>query len=130
MSYCLYSTDNLLVFCYWCSVAQSCRTLCRPQGLESTRLLSLGFSRQDYWSGLFFLPPRDLPDPEIKPASPCLLHGFFTAEPLEKPPPFHTESQQIAALFVLEGFLSDLAICVLHRKVKSLEAHMFPWALV
>ena len=32
--------------------------------------LSMGFSRQEYWSGLLFLPPGDLSDPGIKPMSP------------------------------------------------------------
>ena len=31
--------------------------------------LSMGFSRQDYWNGLPFLPPGDLPDPGIQPES-------------------------------------------------------------
>ena len=34
--------------------------------------LSMGFSRQEYWSGLPCPPPGDLPDPGIKPASPTL----------------------------------------------------------
>ena len=33
--------------------------------------LSVGFSRQEYWSGLPFPPPGDLPDPETEPVSPC-----------------------------------------------------------
>ena len=44
-------------------------------------LLSMGFSRQEYWSGLPYPPPKDLPDPGIKPvsfASPALAGGFFT----------------------------------------------------
>ena len=43
--------------------------------------LSMGFSRQEYCSGLPFLPPGDLPDPGIKPrslVSPALAGGFFT----------------------------------------------------
>ena len=43
--------------------------------------LSVGFSRQEYWSGLLFPPPVGLPDPEIKPMSlmsPTLAGGFFT----------------------------------------------------
>jgi len=43
----------------------------------------MGFSRQEHWSGLPFLPPGDLPDPGIKPpfsASPALAGGFFTTE--------------------------------------------------
>ena len=34
--------------------------------------LSMGFSRQEYWSGLPFPPPGDLPDPGIEAASPTL----------------------------------------------------------
>ena len=34
----------------------------------------MGFSRQEYWSGLPCPPLEDLPDPGIKPASLCLLH--------------------------------------------------------
>ena len=42
--------------------------------------LSMGFRRQEYWSGLPFPSPEDLPDPEIKPLSPeslVLAGGFF-----------------------------------------------------
>ena len=48
-----------------CSDAQSCLTL------------SMGFSRQEYWSGLPCPSPGDLPDPEIEPVSPALGGGFF-----------------------------------------------------
>ena len=44
--------------------------------------LSMGFCRQDYWSGLPCPPPGDLPDPGIEPTSltsPALARGFFTA---------------------------------------------------
>ena len=43
--------------------------------------LSLGFSRQEYWSGLPFPTPGDLPHPGIEPKSPkssALVGGFFT----------------------------------------------------
>ena len=43
--------------------------------------LSMGFSRQEYWSGLPCSPPGDLPDPGIKPTSlmsPAMAGGFFT----------------------------------------------------
>ena len=41
--------------------------------------LSMGFSRQEYWSGLLCLPPRDLPNPGIEHASlsPALVGKFF-----------------------------------------------------
>ena len=44
--------------------------------------LSMGFSRQEYWSGLPFLSPRDLPDPGIKPGSPALEADALTSEPI------------------------------------------------
>ena len=40
--------------------------------------LSMGFSRQQYWSGLLCSPPGDLPNPEIEPASLISRGGFFT----------------------------------------------------
>ena len=48
----------------------------------------MGFSRQEYWSGLPFPSPEDLPDTGIKPGpltSPELAGGFFTTEPPGKP---------------------------------------------
>ena len=50
--------------------------------------LSLGFSRQEYWSGLSFPSPGDLPNPGIEPTSPAspeLAGRFFITEPPGKP---------------------------------------------
>ena len=53
--------------------------------------LFVGFPRQEYWSGLPFPSPEDLPNPGIEPAfpayqaSPALAGGFFTTEPPGKP---------------------------------------------
>ena len=47
----------------------------QPHGKEHQASLSMEFSRQEYWSGLSFPPPRDLPDPGIElksPVSPAL----------------------------------------------------------
>ena len=47
--------------------------------------LSMGFSRQEYWSGLPFPSPGDLPNPGIEPASltsPALAGGFFSSSVL------------------------------------------------
>ena len=44
--------------------------------------LSMGFSRQEYWSGLPFPSPGDLPDPGIEPGSPALEADSLTSEPL------------------------------------------------
>ena len=52
----------------------------------------MGFSKQEYWSGLPFPSLEDLPDPGIEPVSPAvpaLAGGFFTTEPLEKPKDTH-----------------------------------------
>ena len=43
--------------------------------------LSMGFPKQEYWSGLPLPPPGDLPDPGIEPASPAFAGQFFTTEP-------------------------------------------------
>ena len=48
---------------------------------------SMGFSRQEYWSGLPFPSPGDLPDPGIEPRSPTLQADTLTSEPPGKPLP-------------------------------------------
>ena len=42
---------------------------------------SMEFFRQEYWSGLSFLTPGNLPDPRIKPGSPTLAGTFLPSEP-------------------------------------------------
>ena len=51
---------------------------------------SMGFSRQEYWSGLPFPSPGDLPNPGIKPRSPTLQADALTSEPPGKPLTAHT----------------------------------------
>ena len=46
--------------------------------------LSMGFPRQEYWSGLSFPSPEDLPDSGIEPESPALAGRFFITKPPEK----------------------------------------------
>ena len=62
-----------------CSVVSDSAT---PWTVACQAALSLGFSRQEYWSGLPCPPPGDLPDPGIKPASPALQAGSL---PLSHP---------------------------------------------
>ena len=60
---------------------QSCLTLATPWTVACQVSLSTGFYRQEYWSAWPVPPPRDLPNPGIKPASlvsPALAGGFFT----------------------------------------------------
>ena len=66
-------------------VAQSCLTLCNPMDCATPWTVacqappSVGFSRQEYWRGLPFLSPGDLPEPGVKPVSliPCIGRCFF-----------------------------------------------------
>ena len=59
-------------------------SLSNPQTVAHSALLSMEFSRKEYWSGEPLLSPGDLPDSGIKPLSPVLAAGFFTTEPLGK----------------------------------------------
>ena len=52
-------------------VTQPCPTLCDPMDCSQTSL-SIAFSRQEYWSGLPFPSPEELPNPGVKPCSPTL----------------------------------------------------------
>ena len=45
----------------------------------------MGLSWQEYWNGLSFSSPGDLPDSGVELESPALADGFFTAEPPGKP---------------------------------------------
>ena len=52
-----------------------------PWTIDRQATLSIEFSRQEYWSGLPFSTPGDLPDPGVEPVSlvfPELAGGFFT----------------------------------------------------
>ena len=68
----------------FCLVAQCVRLCVTPWTVAHQAPLSMGFSRQDYWSGLPFPPQGDLPDPGIKPFFPA-LQVDSTAEPPGKP---------------------------------------------
>ena len=79
------------------SVHSSSGTLSEAKSLSRVRLfvtpwtvayqapLSMGFSRQEYWSGLPFPSPGDLPNPGIEPGFPTLEADTLTSEPPGKP---------------------------------------------
>ena len=98
-----------------CSVAQSCPDSLQPHGLQPARLLCpWNFSRQEYWIGLSFLPPGDLPDPKIEsrsPVFPALASWFFTTEPLAKPHVLHILILNNYSLFIWN---SGLTSCVFY----------------
>ena len=79
------------------SLIVSCAVLCcayllshvqlfaNPWVVACQTLLSMGFSRQEYWSGLPCPPPGNLPIPGIKPRFPALQVNFLPSEPPGKP---------------------------------------------
>ena len=60
-----------MFYIYTGLVAKSCPTLATPWTVARQAPLSMGFSRQEYWCGLSFPSPGDLPNPEIEPGSPA-----------------------------------------------------------
>ena len=58
--------------CCRCLVTKLCLTLWTPWTVAHQAPLSLGFPRQEYWSGLPFPSPGDLPHPRLEPKSPIL----------------------------------------------------------
>ena len=61
--------------------AQLHLTLCDPWTVAHQAPPSMGFSRQEYWSGLPFPSPGDFPGPGIEPRSPALEADALTSEP-------------------------------------------------
>ena len=68
-----------------CSVAQSYSTFCNPWTVAYQAPQSMGFFRQEYWSGLPFPSPVDLPNPGIEPGSPALKADALPSKPPGKP---------------------------------------------
>ena len=68
-------------FCYHL-VVKLCPTLCNLMDyIPHKVLVSIGFSRQEHWSGVPFTSSGDLPDPGIKPGSPALQADALPSEP-------------------------------------------------
>ena len=61
------------------------RLFVTPWTIAHQTPLSMGFSRQEYWSGLPFPSPGDLPNPGIEPGSPALQADALSSEPPGKP---------------------------------------------
>ena len=88
-----------------CVSTQSCPTLCDPMKCNLSGSSVLRISRQEYWSGLPFPPPGDLPKAGIEPAShasPKLAGRFFTSYATWKAPKFLDWT----------GFLKEPDICL------------------
>ena len=72
------------------SVVKLCLALATPWIVAHQTPLSMGFPRQEYWSGFPFPSPGILPDPGIERVSACAAGGLLTTEPLGKPFRAHT----------------------------------------
>ena len=68
----------IVVFCLSVKLLSCVRLFTTPWTVTYQAPLSMGFSRQQYWSGLPFPSPGDLPDPGIEPGSPALLSQVNT----------------------------------------------------
>ena len=80
-------TLDCVVLCVRACVLKSlqpCSALCNPRTVAHQASLSMGFTRQKYWSGLQCLPPWDLPDPGIEPTS--LMSSALTGEGVDSLP--------------------------------------------
>ena len=64
---------------------QSCLTLCNPWTVARWAPVSMEFSRREYWYGLPFSSPGDLPNPGSEPRSSALQAGSLPFEPPGKP---------------------------------------------
>ena len=79
-----------------------------PQTIAYQAALSMGFSRQKYWSGLPFPSPGDLLNSGIKPASPELQVDSFTTDPPGKPLDKDTGSFNIILASLVNGTITEL----------------------
>ena len=119
-------------------VTRSCPTLCDPMDCSQVPL-SMGFSRQEIWSGRPFPSPRDLPDPGIKPVSPALQADSLPSEPPGKPsvrrpsskklplqkarPEFHGRVRSLASALPHMRHPQGISIHFTHHHTNSRE----PW---
>ena len=72
---------TITLLAYESEVSRHIRFFVTPCTVAHQAPPSMGFSRQEYWSGLPFPSPGDLPDPGIEPRSPALQEDALTSEP-------------------------------------------------
>ena len=70
----------------------ACLTFVAPWTIAHQTPLSIGFPRQEYWSGLPFPPPGDLANPGIEPTSPALQVILYHLSHLGSPFPYITSN--------------------------------------
>ena len=85
---------------------------------------SIGFSRQEYWSGLALPSSEDLPDPGIKPGSPALQAVALPSEPPGKPKNTGVGSLSLLPS-VFHGFGYTATVGQVQREITSLSLHIW-----
>ena len=84
-----------IYFTYCCWAANISDSFVTPWTVVPQASLSMGFSTQEYWSGLQFPSAGDLPNPVIKPGSPALQADSLLIELQGKPPDYrHRKTKQ------------------------------------
>ena len=78
------TTKSVTFISLLCQLLSSAQVFGTPLNIAYQTPLSMGFSRQEYWSVLRFPSPGDCPDPGIKLGSPALQVDSLLAEPLGK----------------------------------------------
>ena len=94
-----YSSHAKNIFFLYPCMLSHVQLFATPRPVAHQAPLSMGFSRQEYWGGLPFHSPGDLPDPGIKPESPVLASRFFTSSATWE-----------ALVFVYQGVKSQIII--------------------
>ena len=106
-----------VIVCFYLSacVLSQVPLFATPWAVTCQDLLSMGFSRQEYWRGLSFSPPEDLPNSETEPRSLCLLQWQADFLPPGKPTPdswststLHPSLLGTMSLFTKSESVSDL----------------------
>ena len=85
-----------------------------PRTIARQAPLSMGFPKQEYWSGLPFPSPRDLPNPGIELISPALQADSLPSEPLGKPNTGVGNQSLLQGIFLTQ----ELNPCLLHCRRK------------
>ena len=86
--------------------------------------LSMGYPRQEYWSGLPFPSQRDLLNPGIEPASPTLAGSFFTTEPPGKSSHMHSI---LINLYIMDEAISPMFYGWQNWSPKRLRTELSVW---
>ena len=93
--------------------ALSCSVMVTPRTVAHQAPLSMEFPKQEYRSRLPFPPPRDLPDPGIKPVSPALAGRFITTVP-----PGKLRNMEVGILSLLQLFIQFYFLSFSSKRIK------------